>query len=119
MDNVWYNVRKVKIGTPLNKICRNDKTGLYNSNLDFASQVEALEKQLGIESSDEKFENMTADVLKIGAEMFIYLNACPGKLNLPVYTTLENWFQEWRKFYIDLFNGQPVDLIALSLNRMM
>ena len=40
-------------------------------------------------------------------------------MNLPVYTTLENWFQEWRKFYIDLFNGQPVDFIVLSLNRMM
>ena len=116
MDNVWHIVRKIKIGTPLNKICRSDKSGLFNSNSDFASQVEALEKQLGIESSDGKFDNMTVHVLKIAAEMFIYLNACPGLLISANPSSMENWFRLWYSFYIDLLKDQPLDRIILTLN---
>ena len=59
------------------------------------------------------FENMTRDDLKTAAEMFVYLNSCPGS------GALKLWFKSWASFYNDLFKYQTPDRIILTLNRII
>ena len=56
-----------------------------------------------------RFENMTAEDLKIAAEIFIYMNTCP----------LKEWFLSWRLFYNNLFETKFPDQIILTLNRLL
>ena len=47
---------------------------------DKMSQVNLLEDQLGIQSTEVKFENIGRENLKTAAEIYIYLNTCPDSL---------------------------------------
>ena len=68
---------------------------------------------------EEIYAKITNKDLETAAEMFIYLNACPGNSKVGARSALQRWFQAWFKFYSDLFKTQPPDLIILTLNRMM
>ena len=74
---------------------------------DKMSQVNLLEDQLGIESTEVRFENIGRENLKTAAEIYIYLNTCPDSL------------KPWFLFYHDLFHDQEPNQIILTLNRMM
>ena len=49
--------------------------------------------------------------------MYIYLNTCP--YSKAYYGANKAWFRSWYNFYKDLFSSQPVDIIILTLNRIM
>ena len=51
--------------------------------------------------------NFTKETLKAAAEMYIYLNLCP------------KFLLNWMKFYIDLLQNAPTDVIIQTLNRIM
>ena len=97
-------MKKIKSGTPLNIKC--DYDGLYEEEEDRQSRVEALERNFRMNSSKVVLDNITDEVLKLSAEMYIYLNICPG--------TLGSWFL----FYQDLFKTQTLNEIILTLNRL-
>ena len=61
----------------------------------------------------------TADQLKSAAEMFIYLNICPGTFGSDSLNYMEQWFKSWFTFYQDLFKTQNPSHIIITLNRLM
>ena len=77
------------------------------------NQVAALEDHLSVKSSEVRFENIAAENLKTAAEMFMYLNTCPGN------DSLKNWFRSWSLFYDDLFKAHNIDHIILTMNRII
>ena len=135
--DVWKVVKEIKSKTPFDKRCYKvypeDYNGLYSDITAKASQVAALEEQLKINSSELRFENMTAKDLKAAAEMFIYLNSCPGVIPNAnkVYvdegvknddSTEKNinelWFKSWYFFYKDLIENNSPSQIILTFNRL-
>ena len=68
--------------------------------------MKKLEQKLNINSSEVRFQNITLDELKSAAEMFIYLNICPGSLK-PEF-----------QFFDDLFKKKTPYLIILTPNRL-
>ena len=102
----------IETSDDINKSC--DYTGLYIESSS-SSVVTKVERVLKTESSEERYENMTSNDLKIAAEMFIYLHVCPyyrGQIN-------EKWFKSWSSFYDDLFLTESPNQIILTINRMM
>ena len=109
---MWEHVKKMKSNISLDLACRQD--GLYGDGNDGEPhqdisdiQVKEFEQILNINSSEERFENITLDELKSAAEMFIYLNLCPGSMKAE--------FQ----FFDGLFKKNTPYLIILTLNRLM
>ena len=117
-------VRKIKFETSLEDSCtsfNDDDFGGYGFGGDYdydnipddssssvqGNKVEALEQLLKIEPSELLMKNMTPEVLKTAAEMFLYLYSCPEKL------------KPWFLFYNDLFQSHSAHQIILTLNRMM
>ena len=85
---------------------------------DIKYTVTQVEQMLELQSSELRFENMTAENLEIAANMFIYLLTCPFYNIDNVYD--EKWFKSRDMFYKDLFNkNTSPDIILLTLNRMM
>ena len=85
---------------------------------DIQYTVTHVEQMLELQSSELRFENMTAENLKIAANMFIYLLTCPFYNIDNIYD--EEWFKSRDMFYKDLFNkNTSPDIILLTLNRMM
>ena len=112
---MWKIVKKIKLGTPYNKRCSID--GLYRKKE--SSNLE-VEKEMGIESSEMRFENMTVENINIAGELFIYLNTCPGNFDNDMdMTPNQIWFQKWFRFYHDLFKTRTPYQILLTLNRVM
>ena len=111
-DTIWNAVKKVKqeISTADAESC--ETNCLYSDSVQVAL-VKAVENQLGVEFSEQRFKNTTVRHLEKAAEMFIYLNSCPGSGSLKL------WFKSWSSFYDDLFRTKPPDEIILTLNRMM
>ena len=126
-NNIWSIVKKTKRDTDLDTPC--DESGLYmlQDQSKMLSQVLKIEQQLHVESFEANFENMTLDDLNSAASMFIYLNTCPGifnddKVNLIDLDHImgnEKWFKAWFQFYNSLFKSQSVDMIILTLNRLL
>ena len=102
MDVIRENVRHIKLQKSLDISCQ----GNYGFNLE-SGVVDTAEEQLKTNSSDERFNNMTAEDLKTAAEMFIYLNMCPEAI------------KPWIVFYKEIFENESPDQIILTLNRMM
>ena len=70
----------------------------------------ALEEKLGLNASYEIFDNITEEVLKSSAEMFIYLNHC--------YDDHHGGEPIWLSFYKDLFmNYNPTQILQV-INRL-
>ena len=103
VDVIRENVRHIKLQKSLDISCQ----GNYGFNLE-SGVVDTAEEQLKTNSSDERFNNMTAEDLKTAAEMFIYLNTCP-----------DSWFKSWSSFYRDLFLTKPADQIILTRRRSL
>ena len=70
----------------------------------------ALEEKLHINASYEIFDNITEEVLKSSAEMFIYLNHC--------YNDHHGGEPIWLSFYYDLFMNYNPTQILLVINRL-
>ena len=75
---MWKAVKKIKLKTSLDKPCGHDRNdglfqGLYTEKSDRFGQVTAIEMDLGIESSELRFENITREYLQTALEMFVYL----------------------------------------------
>ena len=75
-----------------------------------------IEEIFAFESSDVRFENITRADLKIAAEIFVYLKACPEP---GTDDAMQTWYTSWSSFFEDLFNTYTVDKIILTLNRIM
>ena len=104
-ENIWKVVKNIKTELSLDLECRlSPDLLLYDDKM---SQVNLLENQLGIQSTEVKFENIGRENLKTAAEIYIYLNTCPDSL------------KPWFLFYQDLFHNQSPNQIILTLNRMM
>ena len=105
---MWEHVKNMKSNISLDLACRQD--GLYgdgDQHLDISDvQVREFEQKLNINSSEVRFQNITLDELKSAAEMFIYLNLCPGSLK-PEF-----------QFFDDLFKKKTPYKIILTLNRL-
>ena len=112
IPTIWKVVKKIKVHLKWDQSCRSD--GLYNGK---DENIKTLEKELGIVSSQTVFHNLTKSELKAAAEMYIYLNTCP--YSKAYYGANKAWFRSWYNFYKDLFSTQPVDIIILTLNRIM
>ena len=101
--DIWSAVKIIRSETLTSQFtCGSNH--LLNNQL---SRVAATEQLLGIESSELKFQNMSERNLKIAAQVFIYLNACPREYN------------SWIEFYNVLFETQSPSQILLTLNRIM
>ena len=114
VDKIWKAVKQIKMKAIVdnynNYFCHDG--GLYKLASEKLSKVKEVEALLEIESSEQRFENVTLVELKIAAEMFIFLNVCPKY-------AWNSWFKSWFKFYDGLFKSQTPDRILLTLNRMM
>ena len=75
-----------------------------------------IEEKFAFESSDVRFENITRSDLKIAAEIFVYLKACPEPGN---NDAMQTWYTSWSSFFEDLFNTHSIGKIILTLNRIM
>ena len=116
---MWTVVKKVKRETSLDKTCRYNPI-LFGEPSDWASQVKAVEQELQIESTDATFQNMTSTNLEAAAEMFIYLNMCPGQIGKILPTNeIQKRYQSWFRLYDDLFKNKSPDVIILTLNRLL
>jgi len=119
VDKLWHVVKKLKRDTSLDKTCSlND---LYDDNEIIESQVLTFEKYLVTKSSEQRLANMNAEDLQSAAEMFIYLNMCPGEYNkeFQPYGSLQKLVIAWFTFYEDLLKNKSLDIILLTLNRLM
>ena len=139
--DVWKVVKEIKSKTLFDKRCYDgtclygymDYNGLYFDITAMTSQVAALEEQLKVNSSELRLENMTNKDLKAAAEMFIYLNSCPGVIpnanKVFVDEGVKNddstekninelWFKSWYFFYKDLIENNSPSQIILTFNRL-
>ena len=106
VDKIQIVIKAIKAKTSVDRGCNNDRDFLNDHNLFY--QLKEVEKDLRIRSSvTGKFHNLTNEELTTVAEMFIYLNMCPG-------TT-----KPWIGFYKYLFRTQSPDQIVLTLNRLV
>ena len=94
-------VKRIKLTLPFDKFCVNS---LYEK---IVPNVQAVEKELQIESSEKIFKNMTNSKLQEAAELFLYLNSCSDVIT------------KWLIFYNDLFTKESPDQIVLTLNRVL
>ena len=76
--------------------------------------VKGVENELGIESSDLVFANMTSMHLDTAAEMFVYLLIYPN-----TYDHYWQWFKSWEEFYDSHYTTESLDKIVLTRNRIM
>ena len=82
--------------------------------------MEKLEQKLGIKTSDHRYGNVSAEDLKMAADMFMYLNMCPGDwTSSELVEPYQLWFKAWFIFYNDLFKTNSVNKIILTLNRLI
>ena len=75
----------------------------------------AIEKQLGVETSANIFQDISPKTLESAAEMFLYLYSCPHFAD----TNSVLWFKRWIGFYKELFETAAPDTIILTLHRMI
>ena len=103
---MWEIVKNLKVRFPLNKYCPGPVVGFYGD-IEVQENIEILEKELQIESSELVFENITDANLKAAAEMFLYLNSCSDIII------------KWLLLYKDLYQDKSPDQIVLTLNRIL
>ena len=75
VDKILSVVKAVKSETYIDLSCYTNLLSEESKLL----QVKKVEEKLQQESSDQIIKNMTSEDLKTAAEMFIYLNMCPGQ----------------------------------------
>ena len=92
--------------------------GRISCTVDAMKQVNVIENDLKIESTDVIFENISKASLKAAAELFIYLNPIYAKAYECSFNAFNTWFGIWLPFYNDLFKTQSADKIILALNRL-
>ena len=68
-----------------------------------------MEDRLSISTSDEIYENVSEDTLKVSGEMFLYLNSCPKNI---IKSQIRKSFEDY------LFN-ENVQKIIIFLNRII
>ena len=94
----------------------------YEDEYGYEDDYGSFEDDFGAGKSDTNF-NLTAANLKTAAQMFIYLNSCPGTLakfdEFSKNKANEQWFKSWFKFYDDLLRFESPVQIVLTLNRLM
>ena len=105
---MWHVAKRIKSLTSLDDYSC-DGSGLYNYN-DLSYQVDKVEQQLGVDSSDVIYQNMSAEHLKGVGELFVYLNACPQ-------ASLSWWLKPLTIFYKNLIKTKSPFEILLTLNR--
>ena len=95
IDEVWRAVKEIKVLK-------------YDGSI--SSKVDALAQKLEVESSKQRFENISKGVLKTASEMYLYLDTIMKR------GQSLNW--TWLQFYFNLFQTKSATEIILSLNRI-
>ena len=121
LDEMWKIIRKIKSTTIFDKRCTNY---FFEEKEDKLNQVLAVEQFLGINSTAVEMENLTVKEIKDAAEMFIYLQICPGKLfdvskfdnSMP---NIGEQYKSWFIFYRELFTTRSPNEIILTINRLI
>ena len=90
--------------------------GGFSCSVDALNQVNVVENDLKIKTTDIIFENISKASLKAAAELFIFLYPKAYKCPFEAFNT---WFGVWLPFYNDLFKTQSADKIILTLNRII
>ena len=112
LETIWGVVKKIKLESSIRMeyvSCSGDF--LYDNSE--PGLLERLERKLKVNSSNLRFENITAADLKTAAEMFVYLFMCPGDVEAL------KWFNAWTNFNNFLYKTQSPAQIIMSLNRLM
>ena len=105
VEKLWAVVKKIRSEVSFEKLCNQPKT-LYIA-ADILSNIEAVENQLEINSSETTKDDMLISTLQTAGEIYLYLNSCPENL------------KPWFLLYTDIFQSQSVDKIILNLNRIL
>ena len=71
--------------------------------------LKRVEDKLNVSGSDEIFENVSEETLKVAGEMFLYLNSCPKNIMK----------SEIRKSFEDYISNENVQNILIFLNRIV
>ena len=105
-EDIWKVIKKRRSENPLNRTCTSTAThGDISTNI--MSDLEAVERDLQVQSNEYIYHNITEVNLREGAELFLYLYPCSDKLN------------PWIIFYSNLFEYQPTNHILLTINRIL
>ena len=89
--------------------------GLYDIDDPFSSYVLQVEQKLNIDQSpDQRYENITSEILKNAANMLVYFGTCPPVTFHPWFDFFAYYFST-SIFYSDVSRHQ----IMLTLNRFM
>ena len=110
--NLWTELKKVKLERkkPLFEYFCSPSLGYYEIQT-ILELVGEFEEQMNVTSTELIFTNITTGYLETAAEMFIYLIICPRET--------ENWYDGWLKFHRNLLETESLDIIILSLNRLI
>ena len=71
--------------------------------------LKRVEDKLSVSGSDEIYENVAEDTLRIAGEMFLYLNSCPKNIMK----------SEIRKSFEDYISNENIQNILVFLNRIV
>ena len=105
-ETLWNLVKRMKTQYIDEKCPTASSSSLHESSV-IESQVKSVGKELGINPNTPAKNNLTKNQMKVAAEMFLYLIACPKPI------------QPWLLFYSNLFQNHSPDEIMLKLNRAL
>ena len=105
-QTLWNLIKRIK-AQYIDEKCQTSTFTSLHENAVIESQVKSVGKELGINPNTPAKNNLTNIKLKLAAEMFLYLIACPQPI------------QPWLLFYSNLFQNQSPDEIMLNLNRAL
>ena len=121
-DELWTLIKKVKRENTLESLniipnlsCTKSVDRVisvpHNMEIDFKYYLkDELERKTNTYYFDEdlnKSYNFTNNCLNTASNMFLYYNMCP------------KFIYEWSRFFVDLMNNSPPDVIVQTLNRIM
>ena len=104
-DFIWHKIKFVRNGYNNLKtdipVCRFNKDTLKI--FDIKKNFQNVSQLLNIRNVSNETHEVPEHVLAMGAEMFIYLNACPFEQ------------ENWKKYFTDILSEAPLSNLYLNL----
>ena len=112
--SIWDIIRKIRYSLVIDyssvlstSSCITSVSSTLFSDEILALNMELIEKELGLNTTDDFNNKVSNETLEIAGEMFIYLNLCP------------KFMWRWINLYVDLLQNSPPDIIVQTLNRIL
>ena len=112
--SIWDIIRKIRYGLVIDyssvlstSSCITSVSSTLFSDDILALNIELIEKELDLNTTDDFNDKVSNETLEIAGEMFIYLNLCP------------KFMWRWINLYVDLLQNSPPDIIVQTLNRIL